>query len=126
GFGTTPSDLLNSLLTMLGGERLRSLNIMPDRILNAVIALSVGTYLLRSVRRWLDAELLPKLCMEAGLRASLVTLFSNIGYVLIVLLTLSLLGVKWGTWPGSSAHCPSALALACRRSSRTSCRGSSC
>lgn len=95
GFGTTPSDLLNSLLTMLGGERLRSLNIMPDRILNAVIALSVGTYLLRSVRRWLDAELLPKVCMEAGLRASLITLFSNIGYVLIVLLTLSLLGVKW-------------------------------
>lgn len=95
GFGTTPSDLLNSLLTVLGGEKLRRLNIMPDRILSAAIALSVGIYLLRSVRRWLDAELLPKVCMEPGLRVSLVTLFSNIGYVLIVLLTLSLLGVKW-------------------------------
>lgn len=95
GFGTTPSDLLNSLLTVLGGEKLRRLNIMPDRILSAAIALSVGIYLLRSVRRWLDAELLPKVCMEPGLRVSLVTLFSNVGYVLIVLLTLSLLGVKW-------------------------------
>ncbi|AVA34922.1 potassium-dependent mechanosensitive channel [Cupriavidus metallidurans] len=95
GFGTTPADLFNSLLAMLGGEKLRALNIMPDRIMNAVIALVVGIWLLRSVRRWLDAELLPKLCSESGLRASLITLFSNIGYVLLVLLTLSLLGVKW-------------------------------
>ncbi|KWR91413.1 mechanosensitive ion channel protein [Cupriavidus sp. IDO] len=95
GFGTTPVDLLNSLLLVLGGEKLRSLNIMPDRIMNAVIALTVGIWLLRSVRRWLDAELLPKVCKEPGLRASLVTLYSNVGYVLLVLLTLSLLGVKW-------------------------------
>jgi len=95
GFGTTPADLLNSVLTMLGGEKLRALNIMPDRIMNAVMALVVGIWLLRTVRRWLDAELLPKVCTEPGLRASLITLFSNIGYVLLVLLTLSLLGVKW-------------------------------
>lgn len=95
GFGTTPADLLNTLLTVLGGEKLRSLNIMPDRILNAVIALAVGIWLMRAVRRWLDQELLPKVCGEPGLRASLITLFSNVGYVLLVLLTLSLLGVKW-------------------------------
>lgn len=95
GFGTTPAELLDSLLTVLGGDKLRSYNIMPERIVNAVIALSVGIWLLRSVRRWLDAELLPRMVMEPGLRASLVTLFSNVGYVLIVLLTLSLLGVKW-------------------------------
>lgn len=95
GFGTTPADLLNTLLTVLGGDKLRALNIMPDRILNAVIALTVGIWLLRTIRRWLDAELLPKLCVEPGLRASLITLFSNVGYVLIVLLTLSLLGVTW-------------------------------
>lgn len=95
GFGTTPADLLNSLLTVLGGEKLHSFYIMPDRILNASVALAVGIWLLRSVRRWLDAELLPKVCAEPGLRASLVTLFSNVGYVLLVLLTLSLLGVRW-------------------------------
>ncbi|NOV22777.1 mechanosensitive ion channel family protein [Cupriavidus necator] len=95
GFGTTPADLVDSLVTVLGGEKLRSLNIMPERILNALVALGVGIWLLRTVRRWLDAELLPKLCMEQGLRASLITLFSNVGYVLLVLLTLSLLGVRW-------------------------------
>jgi potassium-dependent mechanosensitive channel len=95
GFGTTPSDLLNSLLNAFGAERLHRLNIVPSHILNAAIALVVGVYLLRSVRRWLDAELLPKSGMDPGMRMSLVTLFSNLGYVVLVLLILSLLGVKW-------------------------------
>ncbi len=97
GFGTTPSDLLDSLLTMLGGTRLRSLNIVPDRIVNAVLALVIGFWLLRSIRRWLDDEFLPTLGMDPGMRASLVTLFSNLGYVLLVLMTLSLLGVQWSS-----------------------------
>ncbi len=95
GFGTTPNDLLVSVISMFGGERLQRLNIVPDRILNAALALAIGIYLLRSVRRWLDNELLPAVGMDQGMRASLITLFSNLGYVAIVLLALSLLGVKW-------------------------------
>ncbi|SCZ46388.1 MULTISPECIES: DUF3772 domain-containing protein [Burkholderia] len=95
GFGTTPGDLLDSAVTMIGGERLQRLNIMPDRIMNAVIGFAIGFYLLRSVRRWLDNEFMPALGMDAGMRVSLVTLFTNVGYVLLVLMTLGLLGVKW-------------------------------
>jgi small-conductance mechanosensitive channel len=73
GFGTTPGDLLDSAVAMIGGERLQRLNIMPDRIMNAVIGFAIGFYLLRSVRRWLDNEL-------SACRA---------------LVTLGLLGVKW-------------------------------
>ncbi|KUY76462.1 DUF3772 domain-containing protein [Burkholderia sp. RF4-BP95] len=95
GFGTTPSDLLDSAVAMIGGQRLQSLNIMPDRIMNAVIGFAIGFYLLRSVRRWLDSEFMPALGMDAGMRVSLITLFTNVGYVLLVLMTLGLLGVKW-------------------------------
>ncbi|RQR28975.1 MULTISPECIES: DUF3772 domain-containing protein [unclassified Burkholderia] len=95
GFGTTPSDLLDSAIAMIGGQRLQSLNIMPDRIMNAAIGFAIGFYLLRSVRRWLDNEFMPALGMDAGMRVSLVTLFANVGYVLLVLMTLGLLGVKW-------------------------------
>ncbi|KVL54573.1 DUF3772 domain-containing protein [Burkholderia territorii] len=95
GFGTTPSDLLDSALAMIGGQRLQSLNIMPDRIMNAVIGFAIGFYLLRSVRRWLDGEFMPALGMDAGMRVSLITLFTNVGYVLLVLMTLGLLGVRW-------------------------------
>lgn len=95
GFGTTPSDLLDSAVAMIGGQRLQSLNIMPDRILNAVIGFAIGFYLLRSVRRWLDSEFMPALGMDTGMRISLITLFTNVGYVLLVLMTLGLLGVRW-------------------------------
>ncbi|KVO33578.1 mechanosensitive ion channel family protein [Burkholderia ubonensis] len=95
GFGTTPGDLLDSLVAVVGGQKLQSLNIMPDRIINAVIGFAIGVYLLRSVRRWLDNEFMPALGMDPGMRASLVTLFSNVGYALIVLMTLALLGVRW-------------------------------
>jgi small-conductance mechanosensitive channel len=95
GFGTTPSDLLDSAVAMIGGQRLQSLNIMPDRIMNAGIGFAIGFYLLRSVRRWLDAEFMPALGMDTGMRVSLITLFTNVGYVLLVLMTLGLLGVKW-------------------------------
>ncbi|KWA65652.1 mechanosensitive ion channel protein [Burkholderia ubonensis] len=95
GFGTTPGDLLDSLVAVVGGQKLQSLNIMPDRIINAVIGFAIGVYLLRAVRRWLDNEFMPALGMDPGIRASLVTLFSNVGYALIVLMTLALLGVRW-------------------------------
>ncbi|EGD04461.1 mechanosensitive ion channel, partial [Burkholderia sp. TJI49] len=95
GFGTTPGDLLDSVTAMVGGQRLQSLNIMPDRIMNAVIGFAIGFYLLRSVRRWLDDEFMPALGMDAGMRVSLITLFTNVGYVLLVLMTLGLLGVRW-------------------------------
>ncbi|KWC63984.1 mechanosensitive ion channel family protein [Burkholderia ubonensis] len=95
GFGTTPGDLLDSLVAVVGGQKLQSLNIMPDRIINAVIGFAIGVYLLRAVRRWLDNEFMPALGMDPGMRASLVTLFSNVGYALIVLMTLALLGVRW-------------------------------
>ena len=95
GFGTTPGDLLDSLVAVAGGQKLQSLNIMPDRIINATIAFAVGLYLLRSVRRWLDAEFMPALGMDPGMRASLITLFTNVGYALVALMTLALLGVRW-------------------------------
>ncbi|NLP63072.1 DUF3772 domain-containing protein [Paraburkholderia sacchari] len=95
GFGTTPADLLNSLIGIIGGQRLKSLDIMPAHIVNAVIGFAVGVYLLRSVRRWLDQEFMPALGMDPGMRMSLITLFTNVGYVLLVLMTFSLLGVRW-------------------------------
>jgi potassium-dependent mechanosensitive channel len=95
GFGTTPGDLLNSFIGVVGGQKLQSLNFRPDRIVNAAIGFAVGLYLLRAVRRWLDNEFMPALGMDPGMRMSLIALFTNVGYVLLVLIVLSLLGVRW-------------------------------
>jgi small-conductance mechanosensitive channel len=95
GIGTTLGQLISNILTILGGAGLRKLNIVPGHLLNAVLALLIGIYLIRALRRWLDNEFLPKTDMDPGMCASLSTLFSNIGYAAVVLLTLSSLGVRW-------------------------------
>ncbi|MHC8286495.1 DUF3772 domain-containing protein [Pseudomonas sp. XS1P51] len=95
GVGTTLGQLITSTMAILGGAGLRKLNIIPGNLLNAVLALLVGIYLIRSLRRWLDDEFLPKTDMDPGMCASLSTLFANIGYALVILLTLSSLGVRW-------------------------------
>ncbi|MDH2895572.1 DUF3772 domain-containing protein [Rahnella sp. PAMC25617] len=95
-FGTTtPLELLAKVVDIWGGKGLESMNIIPAHAVNAVLCLVVGWYILRSARRWLDNDFLPKTMMDRGMRASLVTLFTNVGYVLIILLTLSSLGIEW-------------------------------
>lgn len=95
GVGTTLGQLFDQAVAILGGDGLRKLNIIPGHLLNAVLALLVGVYLIRSLRRWLDNEFLPKTDMDPGMCASLSTLFANIGYALVILLTLSSLGIQW-------------------------------
>ncbi|HCS43328.1 MAG TPA: DUF3772 domain-containing protein [Pseudomonas sp.] len=95
GVGTTLGQLVTNVSSILGGAGLRKLNIIPGHLINAVLALLIGIYLIRSLRRWLDNELLPKTDMDPGMRASLSTLFANIGYASVILLTLSSLGVQW-------------------------------
>ncbi|CAI8727854.1 DUF3772 domain-containing protein [Pseudomonas sp. IT-P260] len=95
GIGTTFGQLTSNVLGILGGAGLRKLNIVPAHLINAVLALLIGIYLIRALRRWLDNEFLPKTDMDPGMCASLSTLFSNIGYATVILLTLSSLGVRW-------------------------------
>ncbi|ORM73080.1 mechanosensitive ion channel protein [Pantoea wallisii] len=92
---STPIELIQKVIEFWGGKGLESLNIVPAHMVNAILCLVVGIYVLRAVRRWLDKDFLPKTTMDIGMRVSLVTLFSNIGYVLIILLTLSIMGLQW-------------------------------
>ena len=95
GVGSTLGQLATNTLAILGGDGLRRFNIVPGNVLNALLAVVIGVYLIRSFRRWLDNEFLPKTAMDPGMCASLSTLFANIGYASLVLLTLSSLGIKW-------------------------------
>ncbi len=95
-FGTTtPIELLQKSVEIWGGKGLESLSIVPANLVNAAVCLVIGIYVLRSSRRWLEDDFLPKTTLEKGIRASLVTLFTNIGYILIILLTLAALGIQW-------------------------------
>ena len=95
-FGSsTPIELVQKAIEFWGGKGLESMNIVPAHVLNALISLIVGIYVLRSVKRWLEHDFLPKTTMDVGMRVSLITLFSNLGYVTVFLLALSIMGLQW-------------------------------
>lgn len=92
---SSPGEILARIIDLFAGRGLEKLNIIPSHVVLALTTLVAGIYVLRSVRNWLDKDFLPHTRMDDGMRVSLVTLFSNIGYVLVILLTLSAIGVQW-------------------------------
>ncbi|MBD9575381.1 mechanosensitive ion channel family protein [Pseudomonas sp. PDM23] len=93
--GTSPGELLQGLVQLVeSGQSLGRLNIVPQDILLALGTLAAGLFGLRLLKRWLADELLPETRMDAGMRASLVTLVGYIGMVILVLLVLSALRIN--------------------------------
>lgn len=91
----TPIELVQKSIEFWGGQGLESMNIVPAHVVNALLCLVIGIWILRSVKRWLENDFLPKTTMDRGMRVSLVTLFSNISFVLLILMTLSIMGLQW-------------------------------
>lgn len=54
----------------------------------------VGLFAVRTLKRWLSERLLPETNMDAGMRASLVTLVGYLGFVLLSLLVMSTLRIN--------------------------------
>ena len=92
---STPLELLQKTIEFWGGKGLASMHIVPAHFVKALVALVIGLWVLRAVRRWLERDFLPKTTMTQGMRVSLITLLSNIGFVLVILMTLSIMGLEW-------------------------------
>ncbi len=93
--GSNPSELLESIsLLDLGSKSLGGLKVVPSDILLA-LALAVGGLMcIRIVKNWLAERLLPETNMDAGMRASLVTLVGYLGYVLLAIVVMSTLSIS--------------------------------
>jgi len=94
--GTSPSELLLSLGDWdgTGGKLLGNLNIVPQDILLAVGIFLGGMFAIRVVKRWLSERLLPETDMDAGMRASLVTLVGYLGFIFLAMLVMSTLRIN--------------------------------
>jgi potassium efflux system protein len=99
-FGAGPSDLLASAGRTFSGLKLGQLAIDPGSIFTAMLVLLVGWFVLRTLKRWLREQLLPKSTMETGMQDSIITLFGYLGGLLVLVLTLAALHVdlKSITW----------------------------
>ncbi|MFJ4393845.1 DUF3772 domain-containing protein [Pseudomonas sp. NPDC089396] len=94
--GTSPSELLLSLGDWdgTGGKLLGNLNIVPRDILLAVVIFFGGLFAIRVLKRWLSERLLPETDMDAGMRASLVTLVGYLGFLFLAMLVMSTLHIN--------------------------------
>ena len=94
--GTSPSELLLSLGDWdgTGGKLLGNLNIVPRDILLAVAIFFGGLFAIRVLKRWLSERLLPETDMDAGMRASLVTLVGYLGFLFLATLVMSTLHIN--------------------------------
>ncbi len=92
---SSPAEVIVKAISVLGGKGLEKFHIIPSHLLLAVLTLGCGIWVLKVTRVWLEKDFLPKTNMDSGMQVSVITLFSNIGYVLIILITLSLLGLQW-------------------------------
>ncbi|MFG0531953.1 DUF3772 domain-containing protein [Pseudomonas sp. yb_2] len=94
--GTSPSELLLSLGDWdgTGGKVLGNLNIVPQDILLALAIFLGGLFAIRVVKRWLSDRLLPETEMDAGMRASLVTLVGYLGFLFLAMLVMSTLRIN--------------------------------
>jgi len=94
--GTSPGELLLSLGDWdgTGGKVLGNLNIVPQDILLAVVIFFGGLFAIRVVKRWLSERLLPETDMDAGMRASLVTLVGYLGFLFLAMLVMSTLRIN--------------------------------
>ncbi|MFC5437682.1 DUF3772 domain-containing protein [Rhodanobacter umsongensis] len=92
-FGAGPKDLLASAGQTLSSLRLGDLAIEPGTIFTALLVLVASLFALRTLKRWLREQLLPKSTMEAGMQDSIVTLLGYLGGMLVFVLTLAALHV---------------------------------
>ena len=94
--GTSPGELLLSLgeWNVTGSKTLGNLNIVPQDILVALVLLVGGLFGLRVLKQWLSERLLPETEMDAGMRASLVTLVGYLGFLFLAMLVMSILRIN--------------------------------
>ncbi|MGE7955681.1 DUF3772 domain-containing protein [Pseudomonas sp. NPDC089530] len=93
--GSSPAELLEGLSQLdVSGRSLGNLNIVPQDMLLAMALLVGGMFAVRILKRWLSERLLPETTMDAGMRASLVTLVGYIGFVLLVIVVMSILRIN--------------------------------
>jgi len=92
-FGAGPKDLLASAGQTLSSLKLGDLAIEPGTIFTALLVLIASLFALRTLKRWLREQLLPKSRMEPGMQDSIVTLLGYLGGMLAFVLTLAALHV---------------------------------
>ncbi|MYN11687.1 DUF3772 domain-containing protein [Pusillimonas sp. TS35] len=93
-FGENPTDWLHRRLGfLLSGFQVGQVQLRPTSILLTLGILLIGFYIVRVVRGWLADQFLPVTRLDDSMRTSAANLLSYLGYVAVVVVSISALGI---------------------------------
>ncbi|HTV84261.1 MAG TPA: DUF3772 domain-containing protein [Dyella sp.] len=103
-FGSSPHDLFSHIGNVFSGLQVGQLTIKPGAVFNAVIVFAIGLVIVRTVKRWLAEQLLPKTSLDLGMQNSIVTLLGYVAVVIVFALALKTADVSLQslTWIASA------------------------
>lgn len=93
-YGAGPNELVDRGTHFFSSLELGTLKINPTSISRALLALLVGSIIVRQIKLWLSNKLLPKTSLDRGMQMSIVTLLGYVGGILVFVLVLGALEVN--------------------------------
>ncbi|NYT85475.1 mechanosensitive ion channel family protein [Pusillimonas harenae] len=92
-FGDGPAAWLQRLDYLHNGIAIGEIQLRPATMVFALVVLLIGFAAVKIVQVWLARQYLPTTSLDPGMRLSAATLFGYAGYVLVIALSLSAVGI---------------------------------
>jgi small-conductance mechanosensitive channel len=91
--GSGPADWLEQIKTLPSDIAIGEVQLRPTAMLLSVAVLVLGFGAVKLLQQWLGNQYLPTTSLDPGMRISATTLFGYAGYVTIIALSLSAVGI---------------------------------
>lgn len=91
--GSGPADWIEHLKDLPSGIAIGEVQVRPTAMLLSVAVLVLGFGAVKLLQQWLGNQYLPTTSLDPGMRISATTLFGYAGYVTIIALSLSAVGI---------------------------------
>lgn len=92
-YGAGPAEFLEHASRAQEGLSIGQIQLRPAELGRALVVLVLGVIAVRGARRWMQERFLPLTPMDAGMRDSVASLAAYVGFVIVIALALSALGV---------------------------------
>ena len=92
--GASPAELLQQGMRIGAGISVGQLKIAPNALFGAIAVLLIGTFIVRTLKRWMNEHYLPTTQLEPGVRSSITTLLGYAGGIMVIAVALSALGLS--------------------------------
>ena len=93
--GNGPQEIYDRAVRFRDGLSVGTLTLEPLAIVRAILAMVIGLWAVRALKRWLQDHYLPTTRLDSGLQLSTVTLFGYFGVVTAVAVSLSAAGIEF-------------------------------